>query len=77
LRARFRCELRIVAAEDAEHAIGDLIQSGKALEPRVEPRFVTLTFSDIESFTGIAEHLSPQEPSDQTSRYFETITRRG
>jgi adenylate cyclase len=55
--------------------VRDLIQSGKPLEPRVEPRFVTLMFSDVQNFTGIAEQLSPQELSDQASRYFETITR--
>jgi class 3 adenylate cyclase len=54
--------------------VRDLIQSGKPLEPRVEPRF-TLLFSDVENFTSIAEYLSPEELSEQTSHYFETITR--
>ncbi|MBV8412400.1 MAG: hypothetical protein JOY64_32590 [Alphaproteobacteria bacterium] len=55
--------------------VRDLIQSGKPLEPHVEPCSVTLMFCDVENFTGIAQRLSPKELSDQTSRYFETVTR--
>ncbi len=51
-----------------------LIESGKPLAPAVESRFMTIFFSDLESFTTIAERLSPQELSDQTSRYFENVT---
>ena len=51
-----------------------LIESGKPLAPAVESRFMTIFFSDLESFTTIAEQLSPQELSDQTSRYFENVT---
>lgn len=35
---------------------------------------MTILFSDVEGFTSIAEHLSPEELSDQTSRYFENVT---
>src|SRR5258708_28663792 len=35
---------------------------------------MTIFFSDLESFTKIAEQLSPQELSEQTSHYFETVT---
>ena len=35
---------------------------------------MTVLFSDVESFTAIAEQLSPQELSQQTSRYFENVT---
>jgi len=51
-----------------------LIESGKPLAPAVEPRFMTIFFSDLENFTTISEQLSPQELSEQTSRYFETVT---
>jgi adenylate cyclase len=51
-----------------------LIESGKPLAPAVESRFMTIFFSDLESFTKIAEQLSPQELSEQTSHYFETVT---
>ena len=40
----------------------------------MEQRFMTIFFADVESFTTIAEQLSPQELSEQTSHYFETVT---
>ena len=51
-----------------------LIESGRPLAPGVEQRFMTMLFSDIESFTAIAEQLTPQELSDQTSSYFGIVT---
>lgn len=51
-----------------------LIESGKPLAPAVEPRFMTIFFSDLENFTTISEQLSPQDLSEQTSRYFENVT---
>jgi class 3 adenylate cyclase len=54
--------------------VRELIESGQSLAPGMEQRFMTMLFTDVESFTSIAEHLSPQELSEQTSRYFENIT---
>ena len=54
--------------------VRDLIDSGRPLAPGMEQRFMTVLFSDVESFTAIAEQLSPQELSQQTSRYFENVT---
>jgi adenylate cyclase len=51
-----------------------LVDSGKPLAPGVEHRFVTILFSDVEGFTTLSEELSPQQLSDQTSGYFETVT---
>jgi len=51
-----------------------LIDSGRPLAPGVEQRFMTVMFSDIAGFTSIAEQLTPQELSDQTSRYFSIVT---
>ncbi len=51
-----------------------LVDSGRPLAPGVEQRFMTVMFSDIAGFTGIAEQLTPQELSDQTSRYFSIVT---
>jgi adenylate cyclase len=50
--------------------VRDLIESGRPLTPGMEQRFMTILFSDVENFTTIAEQLSPQELSKQTSRYF-------
>ena len=54
--------------------VRDLIDSGRPLTPGVEQRFMTILFSDVEGFTSIAENLTPQELSQQTSRYFENVT---
>ncbi len=54
--------------------VRDLIESGQSLTPGMEQRFMTVLFSDVENFTAIAERLSPQELSGQTSRYFENVT---
>ena len=54
--------------------VRDLIESGQPITPGVEQRFMTILFADVESFTTIAEQLSSQELSEQTSRYFETVT---
>jgi class 3 adenylate cyclase len=54
--------------------VRDLIESGRPIAPGVEQRFMTILFADVESFTTIAEQLSSQELSEQTSHYFETVT---
>ncbi|MFO1079700.1 MAG: adenylate/guanylate cyclase domain-containing protein [Reyranellaceae bacterium] len=54
--------------------VRQLIESGRPLAPGMEQRFVTLMFTDVEGFTTIAEQLSPQALSEQTSRYFEIMT---
>jgi class 3 adenylate cyclase len=51
-----------------------LIESGHALTPGVEHRFMTMLFSDVEGFTTLSEELPPQQLSEQTSSYFETVT---
>jgi len=51
-----------------------LVDSGRPLAPGVEQRFMTVMFSDIAGFTSIAEQATPQELSDQTSRYFSIVT---
>jgi class 3 adenylate cyclase len=54
--------------------VRDLIESGRPIAPGIEQRFMTILFADVESFTTIAEQLSSQELSEQTSHYFETVT---
>ena len=55
--------------------VRELIDSGKPLVPQFEPRFMTVFFADVENFSAIAEGMSPQELSEQTSLYFETVAR--
>ena len=54
--------------------VRNLINSGQPIAPGVEQRFMTIFFADVESFTTVAEQLSSQELSEQTSLYFETVT---
>jgi len=54
--------------------VRNLIESGRPLTPGMEQRFMTILFCDVAGFTTIAEQLSPQQLSEQTSRYFETVT---
>lgn len=54
--------------------VRELVESGRPLVPHVEPRFMTVFFSDVENFSTIAEQMTPQELSEQTSLYFETVT---
>ena len=54
--------------------VRNLIDSGQPITPGVEPRFMTIFFADVESFTAIAEQLSSRELSEQTSHYFEAVT---
>jgi class 3 adenylate cyclase len=54
--------------------VRNLIDSGQPIAPGVEPRFMTIFFADVESFTAIAEQLSSRELSEQTSHYFEMVT---
>jgi class 3 adenylate cyclase len=51
-----------------------LAESGRPLTPGVEQRFMSVMFTDIASFTSIAEQLTPAELSDQTSKYFSIVT---
>ncbi|MEA2918427.1 MAG: adenylate cyclase [Bradyrhizobium sp.] len=54
--------------------VRDLIESGRPIAPGMEPRFMTILFADVDGFTTLAEQLSSQELSEQTSQYFETVT---
>lgn len=54
--------------------VRDLIDSGRPLRPGVEQRDISILFTDVENFTTIAERTSPEDLSDQTSLYFETVS---
>jgi adenylate cyclase len=51
-----------------------LAESGRPLAPGVDQRFMSVMFTDIAGFTGIAEQLTPQQLSEQTLRYFGIVT---
>ena len=54
--------------------VRELIKSGIPLALGVEPRFLTIFFSDLENFSTHAEQLGPNELLDQMSTYFEKVT---
>jgi class 3 adenylate cyclase/ABC-type nitrate/sulfonate/bicarbonate transport system substrate-binding protein len=55
--------------------VRELIKSGVPLAPGVEPRFLTVFFSDLENFSTHAEQLAPNELLGQMSTYFEEVSR--
>jgi adenylate cyclase len=55
--------------------VRQLIRSGIPLALGVEPRFMTVFFSDLENFSTHAEQLPPNELLGQMSTYFEEVSR--
>ena len=54
--------------------VRQLIKSGIPLTPGVEPRFLTVFFSDLENFSSHAETLSPDDLLVQISTYLEEVS---
>ena len=54
--------------------VRQLIRSGIPLSLGVEPRFLTVFFSDLENFSTHAENLSPSELLEQMSAYFQQVS---
>ncbi len=54
--------------------VRQLIKSGIPLALGVEPRFLTVFFSDLENFSSHAERLAPDDLLVQISTYFEEVS---
>ena len=54
--------------------VRQLIKSGIPLTLGVEPRFLTVFFSDLENFSSHAESLAPDDLLAQISTYFEEVS---
>jgi len=54
--------------------VRQLIKSGIPLTLGVEPRFLTVFFSDLENFSSHAESLAPNDLLAQISTYFEEVS---
>ncbi len=54
--------------------VRQLIKSGIPLTPGVEPRFLTVFFSDLENFSSHAETLAPDDLLVQISTYLEQVS---
>lgn len=55
--------------------VRELVKSGHPLTLGVEPRLLTVFFSDLENFSTHAEQMAPNELLDQMSVYFEQVSR--
>jgi class 3 adenylate cyclase len=55
--------------------VRELVKSGHPLTLGVEPRPLTVFFSDLENFSTHAEQMAPNELLDQMSVYFEQVSR--
>jgi class 3 adenylate cyclase len=53
--------------------VRELVNSGRPLTLSGESRFLTIFFSDLEDFSTVSEHLSPEELMRQVSSYFEVV----
>jgi class 3 adenylate cyclase/ABC-type nitrate/sulfonate/bicarbonate transport system substrate-binding protein len=54
--------------------VRELIKSGIPLTPGVEPRFLTVFFSDLENFSSHSETLAPADLLIQISTYLEEVS---
>jgi class 3 adenylate cyclase/ABC-type nitrate/sulfonate/bicarbonate transport system substrate-binding protein len=54
--------------------VRELVKSGHQLTLGVEPRRLTVFFSDLENFSTHAERMAPNELLDQMSVYFEQVS---
>src|SRR5712672_320462 len=70
-----RTSLKSFASFVPLDVVRQLIQSGIPLALGVEPRFLTVFFSDLENFSTHAEQLAPDELLGQLSTYFEEVAR--
>jgi adenylate cyclase len=55
--------------------VRELVKTGIPLALGVEPRFLTVFFSDLENFSTHAEKMTPNELLGQMSTYFEQVSR--
>jgi adenylate cyclase len=55
--------------------VRELVRSGTPLALGVEPKFLTVFFSDLENFSTQAEQLKPNDLLTQLSAYFEVVSR--
>ncbi|HMK68503.1 MAG TPA: adenylate/guanylate cyclase domain-containing protein, partial [Stellaceae bacterium] len=70
-----RSSLRSVAAFVPLDLVRELVKSGIPLALGVEPRRLTVFFSDLENFSSLAERSKASELLTQMSHYFELFSR--
>ncbi|MGE4217958.1 MAG: ABC transporter substrate-binding protein [Alphaproteobacteria bacterium] len=68
-----RNSLRSFASFVPLEVVRHLVRTGIPLTPGVEPRVLTIFFSDLENFSTQAEQLPPDRLLEQISAYLETV----
>ncbi|MGB8355115.1 MAG: adenylate/guanylate cyclase domain-containing protein [Chthoniobacteraceae bacterium] len=72
---RMKSGLRSFLRYVPEDLVRQLLHSGKDAELGVEPRHLTIFFSDIENFTGYSERVPKEQLVLDLSDYFDILTR--
>jgi adenylate cyclase len=67
--------LRVFGAYVPRSLVGRLMEEGDAAKLGGTKRAITVMFSDVESFTTLAEDIPPEDLMGITSAYFEELTR--
>ncbi|MBR1279090.1 ABC transporter substrate-binding protein [Bradyrhizobium sp. AUGA SZCCT0283] len=70
----FETSLRSFSSFVPLDLVRQLIKTGTPLTLGVEPRFMTVLFSDLRDFSSLAEQMAPNELLAQLSVYFEAVS---
>ncbi|NOJ38431.1 ABC transporter substrate-binding protein [Bradyrhizobium australiense] len=70
----FETSLRSFSSFVPLDVVRKLIKTGTPLTLGVEERFLTVLFTDLEEFSGLAEHMAPNDLLAQLSVYFEAVS---
>ena len=70
----FETSLRSFSSFVPLDVVRKLIKTGTPLTLGVEPRFLTVLFTDLQDFSSLAEQMAPNDLLAQLSAYFETVS---
>ena len=70
----FETSLRSFSSFVPLDVVRKLIKTGIPLTLGVEPRFMTVLFTDLQDFSTLAEHMAPNDLLSQLSAYFEAVS---
>jgi adenylate cyclase len=70
----FETSLRSFSSFVPLDVVRELIKTGTPLTLGVEPRFMTVLFTDLQDFSSLAEQMMPNDLLAQLSVYFETVS---
>ena len=70
----FETSLRSFSSFVPLDVVRGLIKAGTPLTLGVEPRFMTVLFTDLQDFSSLAEYMAPNDLLAQLSAYFESVS---